>query len=221
MYKTVIFDLDGTILNTLEDLTAAGNWVCRQNGWPEYSAEEFRQMVGHGIPNLVAKFSPDSCRSPLLMAHTLDQFSKYYGQHNREKTAPYPGIPELIARLRERGVQLAVYSNKADEFSREIVSYYFPESFSLVRGKLPGVPVKPDPAGIHGLLQELKAEVSATLFVGDSAVDIETGHNAGLSACGVTWGFRSRESLERAGADRLADTPAALEQIILGEALCG
>ena len=178
MYQTVIFDLDGTLLNTLEDLADAGNWVCRRNGWPEHALEEYRAMVGHGLSNLVERFSPEGCRSPLLLMNTLAQFSEYYGQHNMDKTAPYPGMPELVADLGRQGVQMAVYSNKADEFSRQIVEHYFPGAFTLVRGKVRGVPVKPDPTGIHQILEELKADPAATLFVGDSSVDMETGHNA-------------------------------------------
>lgn len=217
MYQTVIFDLDGTLLNTLEDLADAGNWVCRRNGWPEHSLEEFRAMVGHGIPNLVERFSPEGCRSPLLMVNTLAQFSQYYGAHNMDKTLPYAGMEELAAELKKRGVQMAVYSNKADDFSRQIVEHFFPGVFSLVRGKVRGVPVKPDPTGVRQVLAELNADPAATLFVGDSSVDMETAQNAGLPACGVTWGFRSRESLEAAGAEFLADTPEQLASVILGK----
>lgn len=216
MYQTVIFDLDGTLLNTLEDLADAGNWVCRRNGWPEHSLEEFRAMVGHGISNLVQKFSPEGCRSPLMLVNTLAQFNQYYGEHNMDKTLPYEGMPEVVAELGRRGMKLAVYSNKADDFSRQIVEHYFPGVFALVRGKVRGVPVKPDPTGVRQLLTELGADPERTLFVGDSSVDMETAHNAGLAACGVTWGFRSRESLVAAGADFLADTPEELTAVILG-----
>lgn len=216
MYHTVIFDLDGTLLNTLEDLADAGNWVCRRNGWPEHTLEEYRTMVGHGLSDLVRKFSPEGCRSPLLMMNTLAQFSEYYGQHNMDKTRPYAGMTELTAELGRRGVNMAVYSNKADDFSRQIVEHYFPGVFTLVRGKVRGVPVKPDPTGVRQVLTELGADPAGTLFVGDSSVDIGTAHNAGLAACGVTWGFRSRESLTDAGADFLADTPEQLSAVILG-----
>ena len=215
MYQTVIFDLDGTLLDTIQDLADAGNWVCRRNGWPEHSVEEFKRMVGNGIPNLVRRFSPEGSRSSLLLANTIAQFNAYYGAHNLDRTAPYPGVPELLAKLGERGVTMAVYSNKADAFSREIVEHFFPGVFHLVRGQVQGVPVKPDPAGIHAVMDALGADPARTLFVGDSDVDVYTGHNGGLAVCGVTWGFRGREELEAAGADCLADTPAELGEKIL------
>lgn len=215
MYQTVIFDLDGTLLNTIEDLADAGNWVCRRNGWPEHSVEEFKGMVGHGIRNLVTQFAPAGSKSPLMLMHALCQFSEYYGAHNMDKTRPYQGIPELLEALREREIALAVYSNKADEFSQKIVEHFFPGVFALVRGHVQGTPVKPDPAGIHAVLEEMGVSAAETLFVGDSDVDIQTAHNGAMAACGVTWGFRSREVLEQAGAEYLAQTPEELLRYIL------
>lgn len=217
MFQTVIFDLDGTLLDTLDDLAEAGNWVCRRNGWPEHTAEEYQQMVGHGLPHLVEAFSPAHFRSPLLMMTTLSQFCEYYGRHNMDHTVSYPGVSAMLAELKAAGVRMAVCTNKSDEFSQAIVAHYFPDTFEVVRGKIHGVPAKPDPTSVHRILQELGAAAESTLFVGDSGVDIHTAHNAGLTACGVTWGFRTRQMLEEAGAEHLADTAAELAEYVLRE----
>ena len=214
MYQTVIFDLDGTLLDTIGDLADAANWVCRERGWPEHTEKEIMAMVGHGIPNLISQFSPEGFRSPEEVAVTLPQFSAYYGAHNMDRTCPYEGIPELLAKLKTAGAHLAVFSNKADGFSRVIVEHYFPGVFDVVRGKAEGLPVKPDPAGTRLVLEALGADTASALFVGDSNVDIRTGHNVGMAACGVSWGFRPRQTLEEAGADFIADTVEQLETII-------
>jgi phosphoglycolate phosphatase len=215
MYRTVIFDLDGTLLDTIADLADAGNWVCRKNGWPEHALPEFTAMVGHGIPNLVKRFMPEQERSPLILMNALAEFSAYYGAHSCDLTNPYPGIGELLERLQAAGVRMAVYSNKDHLFTAELMDRFFPGRFALVQGKKKGIPVKPDPTGIRMILETLGAEAEKTLFVGDSSVDIQTGHNAGLKSCGVTWGFRSEQSLMDAGADFLAHTAAELEAVIL------
>lgn len=216
MYRTVIFDLDGTLLNTIADLAGAGNWICRKRGWPEHTLEAYTAMVGHGMRNLVEQLSPEACRGVDRIDATLAEFMEYYGEHCCEKTAPYPGIPQLLQELKEDGVQLAVYSNKADVFSCAIIAHYFPNVFDFVRGKREGVPVKPDPAGIAGVMTELGANPVTTLFVGDSSVDVKTGHAGGMKVCGVPWGFRPRASLVEAGADLLADTVEELRNILRG-----
>ena len=216
MYRTVIFDLDGTLLNSIGDLAAAANYVCRKNRWPEHTEEEIMGMVGHGIPNLVRQFSPADARSTLMVLNTTSQFNQYYGCHNMELTRPYEGIAELLQQLKAAGAQLAVCSNKADNFSRAIVEHYYPGVFDLVRGNLNGMPVKPDPTVVREIMRDLDASYLSAMMVGDSSVDIQTGHNAGIKACGVTWGFRSRENLVEAAADAIADTPAELGKLLLG-----
>ena len=216
MYRTVIFDLDGTLLNSIGDLVAAANYVCRKNRWPEHTEEEIMGMVGHGIPNLVRQFSPADARSTLMVLNTTSQFNQYYGCHNMELTRPYEGMAELLQQLKAAGAQLAVCSNKADNFSRAIVEHYYPGVFDLVRGNLNGMPVKPDPTVVREIMRDLDASYLSAMMVGDSSVDIQTGHNAGIKACGVTWGFRSRESLAEAAADAIADTPAELGKLLLG-----
>ena len=208
MIKTILFDLDGTLLNTIDDLADAGNWVCAQHGWPEFTVEQFKHMVGNGIPKLVERVSPEYARTPDQLAATLAEFSARYDAHKEDKTAPYPGIPELLAALKADGVQTAVYSNIADAFCGKIIEHYFgPGSFSLVRGSRPGVPTTPAPAGVYSLMADLGAAPESTLFVGDSDVDILTGHNAGLPALGVLWGFRGEAELTAAGDAALAAKP--------------
>ena len=216
MYRTVIFDLDGTLLNSIGDLAAAANYVCRKNRWPEHTEEEIMGMVGHGIPNLVRQFSPADARSTLMVLNTTSQFNQYYGCHNMELTRPYEGMAELLQQLKAAGAQLAVCSNKADNFSRAIVEHYYPGVFDLVRGNLNGMPIKPDPTVVREIIRDLDASYLSAMMVGDSSVDIQTGHNAGIKACGVTWGFRSRENLVEAAADAIADTPAELGKLLLG-----
>ena len=215
MIRSVIFDLDGTLLNTIDDLADAGNWVCRQNGWPTFTVQQFKLMVGGGIPNLCRRFSPEDCRTEARLAETLRQFSARYAAHKEDRTAPYEGIPALLEHLRAAGVQIGVFSNKADPLTKAVIRHYFPGVFRHVRGAMPGCPVKPDPTGLRALLDAMQADPASTLFVGDSDVDVYTGHNGGLPVCGVLWGFRGRDELTRAGADHLAVDPRQLEALIL------
>ena len=208
MIKTILFDLDGTLLNTIDDLADAGNWVCEQHGWPTFSVEQFKHMVGNGIPKLVERFSPADAQSPEQRAATLAEFTARYDAHKEDKTAPYPGIPELLDALKAEGIQTAVFSNKADPLCGKIIEHYFGAGqFQIVRGSRPGVPTKPDPIGVYSLMKDLGAKPESTLFVGDSDVDILTGHNAGLPAVGALWGFRGKAELSAGGADALAAGP--------------
>lgn len=215
MIRTVIFDLDGTLLNTICDLAGAGNWVCRENGWPTHTVEEYKRMVGNGIPKLVERFAPERARTPERLAAALEQFSAYYDVHKTDATAPYPGVAELLQVLRDRGVRLAVLSNKADALCPALLGRYFGGVFDDMQGKREGVPAKPDPAGVFQMMERLGADAETTLFVGDSDVDIQTGRNAGLRTVGVLWGFRDRAELVAAGADALAADCGELEQIVL------
>lgn len=214
MYKHVIFDLDGTLLNTIDDLADTGNHVCSLHGWPTHTVDEFKLMVGNGIPKLVERFAPQGTDK-----ETLDQaygeFMDWYGVHKEDKTAPYAGMPEVAKALREAGVSIAVLSNKADVMAGPVVEHYYPGIFPVVQGALPGLPTKPDPTLLHKLMDRLGATREDTLFVGDSNVDIRTAKNGGLTGCGVLWGFRSREELETAGADVIVSTPQELLDLIL------
>jgi len=218
MYTHVIFDLDGTLLNTIDDLADAGNHVCAARGWPTHPVEKYKVMVGNGIPKLVERFSPAGTPAEVL-EEVRAEFAAWYDAHKEDKTAPYEGIPQVITLLKAAGVKVSVLTNKADHLARPMVESYFPGVFDMVRGALPGVPTKPHPAMLGGLLETLGAAPETTLFVGDSNVDIQTGKNCGLDTCGVLWGFRSRAELEGEGATYIAQQPADLLRIVTGTAL--
>lgn len=213
---TLIFDLDGTLLNTIDDLADAGNAVCAAHGWPTFPVRQYCIFVGNGIPKLVERFSPPEARTPEQLAQTLQEFKTRYAAHMKDKTAPYPGLTDLLPRLHAAGVQMAVFSNKADPLAREVVADYFdPAWFAVVRGARDGVAIKPDAAGTLALLAELHADPATTLYVGDTNVDVRTAHNAGLPCCGALWGFRTREELAAEHAEYFAANAAELEQIIM------
>ena len=214
MYTTVLFDLDGTLLNTIDDLADSANRVCAAHGWPTHDVAQYRYFVGNGIPKLVERFSPESQRTPDRLAETLAQFSARYAAHKADCTAPYPGIREALEQLKASGAALGVLSNKEDSLARAVVEQYFGKGlFDLVRGACPGVPVKPDPTAVRGMLAQPPFAGRSTVFVGDSNVDILTAKAAGLDSCGVLWGFRTRDELEQAGADHLAAQPEELVQL--------
>lgn len=214
MYKHVIFDLDGTLLNTIDDLADTGNHVCALHGWPTHTVDAFKLMVGNGIPKLVERFAPQGTSQEVL-DQAFQEFMDWYGVHKEDKTAPYAGMPEVTKALREAGVSIAVLSNKADVMAGPVVEHYYPGIFPVVQGALPGLPTKPDPTLLHKLMDRLGATQEDTLFVGDSNVDIRTAKNGGLTGCGVLWGFRSQEELEAAGADVIVSTPQELLDLIL------
>lgn len=217
MYQNVIFDLDGTLLNTIDDLADAGNWVCELHGWPTHTVEEYKRFVGNGLFKMVERFAPAEHRGAEEVQQVLDRdFTPYYNAHKADKTAPYAGMPQLLARLKAAGVAMAVLSNKADELAGPVVEGYYPGVFPLIQGALPGVPTKPDPTLLHRMMERMGATRENTLFVGDSNVDIQTAKNGGLISCGVLWGFRSRAELVEQGADFLAETPEELAALILG-----
>ena len=215
MFRNVIFDLDGTLLNTLDDLGDAGNYACRQMGWPEHPIESYKYFVGNGMEKLVERFTPAQFRTPEQLKTAYDIFMPYYNAHKEDKTVPYEGIPDLLSRLKEEGVQIAVLTNKAHHLALPVLERYFPGVFTFAQGALPGKPTKPDPALLHELMERMGAGREDTLFVGDSNVDIRTAKNGGLTGCGVLWGFRGREELLEEGADYLAETADELAELIL------
>lgn len=217
-YRTILFDLDGTLLNTIDDLADAGNRLCAARGWPTHTAAQYKYFVGNGIPKLIERITPETLRTPALLDDAYRQFDADYQQHMLDKTAPYPGMPALLKSLHSARLQLAVFSNKDDALANGVVAHYFDMSvFSVVRGALPGVPHKPAPQGTLALMKTLGADPAETLYVGDSNVDVATAKNAGLPCCGVLWGFRTREELTAAGADYLAADADALRRVIMGD----
>lgn len=216
MYKYVIFDLDGTLLNTLEDLADATNWVCEQHGWPVHPLEAYKRFVGNGASKLLERVTPSEVELTLELGKQLmEEFTQRYTAHKADKTTAYPGMPQLLERLKEAGVAAAVLTNKPDGAAGPIVERYYPGLCSIVQGALPGVPTKPDPTLLRKLMTRMGAAAEDTLFVGDSNVDIRTAKNGGLTSCGVLWGFRTREELEAEGADFLVETAEQLAALIL------
>ena len=207
----VIFDLDGTLLNTIGDLAVACNAVLAVRGLPQHSYEEYCHFVGNGILRLVERALPEPLRTPENVALVRADFVKYYIDHIDCHTKPYAGIPELVAELARRGVRMAVASNKFQEGTEQLIRLFFPGvSFAVVFGQRPGVPLKPDPAVVGEILARTGTPREEVLYVGDSGVDMQTARAAGVRSAGVTWGFRDRQELVEAGAGHLVDRPEEL-----------
>lgn len=218
MIRCVIFDLDGTLLDTADDLTAAGNAVCRHNGWPEVSRDELIAMVGNGNRVLIQRLSPPEAREGEKLEESIRVFREYYDAHCADRTVPYPGIAEAMRALKDAGVKIGVLSNKWQLFTETLIERFFPGLADIVRGKQDGIPTKPDPTSVRIALRDLGCEAAEAAFVGDSSVDVETARNAGMTACAVSWGFRSRGSLEAAGPDHIADSAEEMLDWLLREA---
>ena len=211
MKKLILFDLDGTLLDTLEDLAEAVNHALALRGLPLHSLEEYRTMVGHGVRNLVAQAAPTL--TDAYIDETLADFKEYYQAHIDVHTHPYPGMPELLADLQARGVQLAVASNKFQEGTEYLVQKLFPEiSFVAILGNRPGWPLKPDPEIVQEVLRRSGISPEDALMVGDSPTDMRTAANGGIEALAVTWGYRTAEEL--AGNHLVTSVPALRIQLL-------
>ncbi len=211
-YNTIIWDLDGTLLNTLADLAASVNAAMRAMGHPERSLREVRQMVGSGVKNLVLRALPEGHKDDLDAALAI--FRAHYGEHYADATAPYPGIVEALDSLQARGAAMAVVSNKLEAVTKELCRKYFGERIGVVVGDRPGLPRKPAPDSVALALTALGADRSGAVYVGDSEVDIATARNAGIPCLSVGWGFRPAQVLLDAGAGEiLSDVPALLARL--------
>ena len=197
MKKLVIFDLDGTLLDTIADLAESANHALKQLGYPTRDVEKIRTFVGNGVNKLLFRALPDEEKTEENMMRMRTHFVPYYDAHNADLSAPYPGIVTLLEELQAKGLRMAVASNKYQEATAKLVKHYFPMiDFVEVLGQREGINVKPDPTIVFDILKKAGVSKEETLYVGDSGVDMQTAINAGVDAIGVTWGFRPRTELE-------------------------
>ena len=219
MTKLAIFDLDGTLLNTVEDLGNATNYALTQCGFPTYPIEAYYQMVGRGIYNLFRAAVPSEQATEDNVQKMASYFLPYYDAHKCDFTRPYDGILQMLEAITGRGVRLAVASNKYQDGAEKLVSHFFGEyDFVKILGQREGQPIKPDPAIVDQILAEVPSVTKAeTVYVGDSNVDMQTGSNAAVRTIGVSWGFRSREELAAYNPSSIVDTPAQLTEEILAD----
>lgn len=215
MIKLVIFDLDGTLLNTLDDLADSSNYVLQQHGFPTHPTDAYRYFVGNGIPVLIQRVLPPEYKEGPIYEQCLQEFIAYYSIHMADKTKPYSEITETLTQLQHTGVKIAVATNKVHHAVAPLMKDYFPTiRFDALCGQQPSVKTKPDPQIVFHILKETGYTQEETLYAGDTAVDMNTAHNAGLHAVGVLWGYRPQKELEDAGADWLIRKPSELLPLI-------
>ena len=210
MYNTFIFDLDGTLLNTLDDLAASVNYALRTHGMPERTLDEVRSFVGNGVRLLMERAIPEGSANPRF-EETFATFRAYYMEHSLDKTRPYEGIPEMIHALKQRGCRLAVVSNKFYAATQELIRHFFPEiTVAIGEHESEGIRKKPAPDTVFEALRQLGVGKEKAVYVGDSDVDLQTAHNSGLPCISVLWGFRNRDFLLAHGATTFISHPEEL-----------
>ena len=209
----VIFDLDGTLLNTLEDLAAATNHALRHNGLPERTIDEVRHFVGNGVRRLIEQAVPDDI-DPARFEQVFADFKCYYVAHCQDKTCLCPGIADLLQALKARGHRMAIVSNKLQAGVDELYERYFRDTVEVAVGERPGIARKPAPDMVHAALEALGINPSDAIYIGDSDVDLRTAAASGLPCISVLWGFRDKDFLLAHGATTLAETPADVLQIL-------
>jgi len=207
--NTIIFDLDGTLLNTLDDLKDSVNYALNVANYPARTIDDIRNFVGNGVKVLIDRAVPTGT-SPEDSSKCLETFRKYYVNNMQNKTCPYDGIYDLLKCLYERGYKLAIVSNKNDAAVKALSKEYFGEFIQVAIGESPEVAKKPAPDSVYHALSDLGSMKEQAIYVGDSDIDVHTAHNAGLICVSVTWGFRDRDVLEAEGADVIIDKPEAL-----------
>ncbi|MCM1028769.1 MAG: HAD family hydrolase [Pseudoflavonifractor sp.] len=220
MKSLVIFDLDGTLLNTIDDLGVAANHALAAGGFPTHPLEAYPMMVGNGVSRLIERALPDECRSMATVDRLLVPFREFYDSHMADATKPYPGIEDLLVELQGQGVALAVASNKYQEAVTRLMDIFFPTiNWVAVEGNRPGVPRKPDPSIVFDILSTHPCPKADTLYVGDSGIDMETARRACIESVGVTWGFRPVSELRDNHADHIIYNPADILPIVSAEGI--
>lgn len=215
MKQLVIFDLDGTLLNTIADLGTATNHALRVCGYPEHNLASYPKMVGNGITRLIERALPEDERDTETVERVREKFKEYYDEHMNDLTGPYPGITDMLRELGKMGVKLAVASNKYQAAVIALIRHYFPDiDWQAIEGQKEGVPTKPDPSIVFEILAKCPTRKSKVLYVGDSGVDMETARRACVDSCGVTWGFRSLKELKDHHADNIVDTPDGIIAVV-------
>lgn len=211
-----IFDLDGTLLDTLDDLKDSMNYILRQNNFPERSRDEIRSFVGNGLRKLVERALPEKDEfEDTFIDKLYNNLGKYYKEHADIKTAPYPGILEMLDELRANDIEIAIVSNKIDPAVKELNSKYFGDRIKTAIGEKPSIRHKPEPDMVFMAMQELSADKNNSIYIGDSEVDIQTAANAGLPCISVLWGFRDRKFLEESGGNNFADSMKNLTEKLI------
>lgn len=205
-YQTYIFDLDGTLLDTLRDLAASVNYALRTHAMPERTVEEVRQFVGNGVKKLMERAIPDGLDNPQF-APTYATFREHYLHHNLDTTAPYPGVEPLLRELRRRGKRIAIVSNKFYAATQDLARHFFPDTVEVAIGEREGISKKPAPDTVLEAMRQMGVTAESAVYIGDSDVDILTARNSGLPCISVLWGFRDRDFLLEHGATCLVERP--------------
>ena len=213
--RSVIFDLDGTLLNTISDLAHSTNHALEKNGFPGHPIEAYNFFIGNGINKLFERALPENEKTESNIVRLREVFLPYYDEHIMDYTEPYEGISDLLKTLQAKGFLLAVASNKYQSATEKLIKSFFPDiSFAAILGQREGVPVKPDPSIVHDIFKITGMQPEETIYIGDSGVDMQTAANSGVASIGVTWGFRPREELEAAGAVFIAKNTSDVLKII-------
>ena len=215
-FKAVFFDLDGTLVNSLIDLSVSVNYVLEKNGLPTHPVSAYKYFAGDGIAKMIERAMPEDKRTPDNIDTLKSEFMLHYSVHYADNTIAYDGITELVDYLKKQGYKLAVVTNKAQEMAEKVVLKAFGNSFDYILGLREGLPAKPDPTGIFMAMKELNVSPKDCAFVGDTGMDVAAGVNSGAFPIGVLWGFREKSELEKFGAKAFAENANELKRLIVG-----